>query len=209
MKAFKFFTITLILLCSFNTLQAQTETSDEDDKLSLDNSTIYNQFEYVLQKSGDFRGTNGSMYEAVKRSMLTTLQAHTNDTLKTLRKDLADTQAMVKTQANEISELKTNLSNTQASLEKTTNEKNNMSLFGLQMSKSSYNVLMWSIIGILLAMLMLFIYKYKNSHVITKEAKKALEEIEVEFEEHRKTALEREQKVRRQLQDELNKQKGI
>ncbi|MCB0388887.1 tRNA (guanine-N1)-methyltransferase [Xanthomarina gelatinilytica] len=209
MKAFKFFTITLILLCSFNTLQAQTETSDEDDKLSLDNSTINNQFEYVLQKSGDFRGTNGSMYEAVKRSMLTTLQAHTNDTLKTLRKDLADTQAMVKTQANEISELKTNLSNTQASLEKTTNEKNNMSLFGLQMSKSSYNVLMWSIIGILLAMLMLFIYKYKNSHVITKEAKKALEEIEVEFEEHRKTALEREQKVRRQLQDELNKQKGI
>lgn len=209
MKAFKFFTITLILLCSFNTLQAQTETSDEDDKLSLDNSTLNNQFEYVLQKSGDFRGTNGSMYEAVKRSMLTTLQAHTNDTLKTLRKDLADTQAMVKTQANEISELKTNLSNTQASLEKTTNEKNNMSLFGLQMSKSSYNVLMWSIIGILLAMLMLFIYKYKNSHVITKEAKKALEEIEVEFEEHRKTALEREQKVRRQLQDELNKQKGI
>lgn len=209
MKAFKFFTITLILLCSFNTLQAQTETSDEDDKLSLDNSTINNQFEYVLQKSGDFRGTNGSMYEAVKRSMLTTLQAHTNDTLKTLRKDLADTQAMVKTQANEISELKTNLSNTQASLEKTTNEKNNMSLFGLQMSKSSYNVLMWSIIGILLAMLMLFIYKYKNSHVITKEAKKALKEIEVEFEEHRKTALEREQKVRRQLQDELNKQKGI
>ncbi|HCY82063.1 MAG TPA: tRNA (guanine-N1)-methyltransferase [Xanthomarina gelatinilytica] len=209
MKAFKFFTITLILLCSFNTIQAQTETSDKDDKPSLDNSTINNQFEYVLQKSGDFRGTNGSMYEAVKRSMLTTLQAHTNDTLKTLRKDLADTQAMVKTQANEISELKTNLSNPQASLEKTTNEKNNMSLFGLQMSKSSYNVLMWSIIGILLAMLMLFIYKYKNSHVITKEAKKALEEIEVEFEEHRKTALEREQKVRRQLQDELNKQKGI
>ncbi|MDX1316601.1 MAG: tRNA (guanine-N1)-methyltransferase, partial [Xanthomarina gelatinilytica] len=166
MKAFKFFTITLILLCSFNTLQAQTETSDEDDKLSLDNSTINNQFEYVLQKSGDFRGTNGSMYEAVKRSMLTTLQAHTNDTLKTLRTDLADTQAMVKTQSNEISELKTNLSNTQASLEKTTNEKNNMFLFGLQMSKSSYNVLMWSIIGILLAMLMLFIYKYKNSHVI-------------------------------------------
>ena len=33
--------------------------------------------------------------------------------------------------------------------------------------------------------------------------------IEEEFDEHRKTALEREQKVRRQLQDELNKQKGI
>lgn len=209
MKAFKFFTITLILLCSFNTLQAQTETSDEEDKLSLDNSSINNQFEYVLQKSGDFRGTNGSMYEAVKRSMLTTLQAHTNDSLKTLRKDLTDTQVIVNTQAKEISELKSNLSNTQASLEKTTNDKNSMSLFGLQMSKSGYNVLMWSIIGGLLAFLIFFIYKFKNSHLITKEAKTALEEIEEEFDEHRKTALEREQKVRRQLQDELNKQKGI
>jgi hypothetical protein len=208
MKAFKFFTITLILLSSFNTLQAQTETTDEDDKLSLDNSTINNQFEYVLKKSGDFRGTNGSMYEAVKRSMLTTLQSHTNDSLNTIRKNLADTQLIVETQAKEITELKANLSKTQATLDKTTNEKNNMALFGLQMSKSSYNVLMWSIIAGLLAFLIFFIYKFKNSHLITKEAKLALEEIEEEFDEHRKTALEREQKVRRQLQDELNKQKG-
>jgi hypothetical protein len=208
MKAFKIFTFTLFIFCSFNTLYAQTETSDEDDKLSLDNSTINNQFEYVLQKSGDFRGTNGSMYEAVKRSMLTTLQAHTNDSLNTLRKELKDTQSIVDAQTKEITDLKANLSTTQATLDKTTDEKNNMALFGLQMSKTNYNVLMWSIVGILLALLLLFIYKFKNSHLITKEAKIALEEIEEEFDEHRKVALEREQKVRRQLQDELNKQKG-
>ena len=208
MKTFKIFTFTLFILCSFNTLHAQTETSDEDDKLSLDNSTINNQFEYVLQKSGDFRGVNGSMYEAVKRSMLTTLQAHTNDSLNTLKKELKDTQTIVDAQTKEITDLKANLSTTQATLDKTTNEKNNMALFGLQMSKSSYNVLMWSIIAGLLAFLIFFIYKFKNSHLITKEAKIALEEIEEEFDEHRTVALEREQKVRRQLQDELNKQKG-
>ncbi|TYA57239.1 tRNA (guanine-N1)-methyltransferase [Formosa maritima] len=207
MKAFKIFTITLLMLSGFTTLHAQTETTEEDDELSLNNSTINNQFEYVLKKSGDFRGTNGSMYEAVKRSMLTTLQAHANDSLNTFRKDLADTQAIVDAQAKEITDLKINLSNTQSSLDKTTNEKNNMSLFGLQMSKSSYNVLMWSIITGLLAFLIFFIYKFKSSHLITKEAKTALEEIEEEFEEHRRSALEREQKVRRQLQDELNKQK--
>ena len=32
-------------------------------------------------------------------------------------------------------------------------------------------------------------------------------EVEEEYDEHRKKALEREQKVRRQLQDEINKQK--
>jgi septal ring factor EnvC (AmiA/AmiB activator) len=205
MNIFKFLLFSICLsLFSFNTYAQE----DEEDELSLNNSSINNQFEYVLQKSGDFKGVNGQMYEAVKRSMIETLQAHTNDSLKTIRKDLSDTQAIVNSQANEINDLKSNLTNTQATLDRTTNEKNNMSLFGLQMSKPSYNILMWSIIGVLLALLILFIYKFKNSHLITKDAKKALEEIEEEFEEHRKVALEREQKVRRQLQDELNKQKG-
>ena len=208
MKAFKIFTIALFLLCGFNAVNAQTGTTEEDDELSLNNSTINNQFEYILKKSGDFRGTNGSMYEAVKRSMLVTLQSHTNDTLKTIRKDLSDTQAIVSTQAAEITELKSNLSNTQTTLENTNQEKNNMALFGMQMSKANYNILMWSIIGGLLAFLLLFMYKFKNSNSVTKEAQKNLSEIEEEFEEHRRTALEREQKVRRQLQDELNKQKG-
>ncbi|PNQ72713.1 tRNA (guanine-N1)-methyltransferase [Hanstruepera neustonica] len=208
MKTLNFLAIVLFMLCGFQTLQAQTETNDEDDGLSLDNSTINNQFEYVLKKSGNFRGTNGQMYEAVNRNMLETLQAHTNDSLKTLRKDLADTQTIVNTQAKEITDLKANLTNTQENLDATNKEKNNMALFGMQMSKSSYNVLMWSIIAALLALLLLFIYKFKNSNAVTKEAKKNLAEIEEEFDEHRRTALEREQKVRRQLQDELNKQKG-
>jgi F0F1-type ATP synthase membrane subunit a len=83
-----------------------------------------------------------------------------------------------------------------------------MSLLGLQMSKTSYNVLMWAIIAGLLALLLFFIFKFKNSNSVTRNVKNALEEIEEEFDEHRKTALDREQKVRRQLQDEINKHKG-
>ena len=204
------FAFTLLFLCGFNTLHAQTEPSDEEeDELSINNSTIDNQFEYVLRKSGNFKGTNGQMYEAVNKNMFLTLKAHTIDSLKTIRKDLSDTEAIVNTQAKEINELKTNLASTQNTLDATNKEKNNMSLLGLQMSKSSYNVLMWSVIAGLLALLLFFIYKFKNSNAVTKEAKKNLAEIEEEFDEHRRTALEREQKVRRQLQDEINKQKGI
>ncbi len=208
MKTLNILTIALFMLCGFHTLQAQTETNDEEEGLSLNNSTIDDQFEYVLKKSGDFRGLDGKMYESVKRSNLLTLKAHTKDTLETIRKNLADTQTIVNTQAEEITNLKTNLSNTQETLDATNKEKNNITLFGMPMSKSSYNVLMWSVIGGLLALLLLFIYKFRNSNAVTKEAKKNLAEIEEEFDEHRRTALEREQKVRRQLQDEINKQKG-
>lgn len=208
MKAFKIFTFALFMLCGFSNLQAQNTTTEEEDQLSLNNSTINNQFEYVLLKSGDFRGLDGKMYESVKRSNLITLQKHTNDTLNMFRKELEETQTTVDTQSKEIEDLKTNLTNTQGTLDKTNKEKDSMSLFGIQMSKTNYNILMWSMIGILLALLLLFIYRYKNSNAVTKEAKNNLAEIEEEFEEHRRNALEREQKVRRQLQDELNKQKG-
>lgn len=198
--------IFLIFTCLF-TLHSFSQTNNDDDILSLQNGTIDNQFEYVLKKSGNFRGTNGQMYEAVNLGMLLTLRAHTIDSLKTVHKDLADTQAVVKAQAKEIADLKTNLTNTQNDLTKTNSEKDSMALFGMQMSKTGYNALMWTIVAALLALLLFFIYRFKNSNVITRDAKKALAEIEEEFEEHRKTALEREQKVRRQLQDEINKQK--
>jgi hypothetical protein len=189
-------------------IASSSSFAQDEEELSLNNSTLDNQFNYVLKKSGNFKGTNGQAYEAVKRSMLLTLQAHTLDSLKTIQTKLDNSRSTVLTQQTEIDELKLNLTNTQSTLDSTNLEKDSMSLFGLQMSKSGYNTLMWSIIGILLALFLFFVYKYKNSNTITKQAKESLSEIEEEFEEHRKVALEREQKVRRQLQDELNKQKS-
>lgn len=205
MNPFKsLFFIVFTCLISFTTF---SQAKQDDETLSLYKGTIDNQFEYILKKSGNFKGTNGQAYEAVKRSMFLALRAHTMDSLKTVHKNLAETKAVVKTQAKEISDLKANLSNTQKDLDTTNSEKNNMALFGMQMSKINYNVLMWSIIAGLFALLIFFVYKFKSSNSITREAKHNLAEIEEEFEEHRRTALEREQKVRRQLQDEINKQK--
>lgn len=200
--------IPLLVLLFISSLASFSQTKTEKDKLSLNSGTIDNQFEFVIQKSYTYRGS-GKIYKNVERHWLYALKSHTLDSLKAVHKDLTDTRSIVKKQDKEISDLKQNLTNTQGNLDKTNIEKNNMALFGMQMSKASYNVLMWAIIAGLLALLVLFIYRFKNSNSITKGAKRALAEIEEAFDEHRKTALEREQKVRRQLQDEINKQKGL
>lgn len=200
--------LTLLTLLFSLTIFAQTSDS-EDDKLSLNSGTLDNQFDYVITKSNGWRDERGQSYKVIKAFWLTDLKAHVLDSLHAIRKDLVATGITVKAQAQEIEDLKTSLSNTQSTLDKTKSEKNSMSLFGVQMSKGGYSGLMWSIIAILLALLIFFIYKFKNSHAVTKEAKRALSDVEEEFEEHRKTAVEREQKVRRQLQDEINKQKTI
>ena len=176
--------------------------------MSLNSGNIDSQFEYIFIKSGNFKGTNGQKYEAVKFSSLLTLKANVLDSLKTTYAKLDSSQKIVNNQAKEIDGLKTQLQNTKTNLEETNSEKDNMALLGMQMSKGSYNILMWSVIAGLLALLLVFIYKFKGSNTLIKEAKFRLDEIETEFEEHRRGALEREQKVRRQLQDELNKNKA-
>ncbi|MBF8151394.1 tRNA (guanine-N1)-methyltransferase [Winogradskyella sp. F6397] len=199
--------VILVVTFSFQTTFAQSD-NDEEDKLSLKSGTIDSQFEYVFRKSGSFKGTNGQNYKAVKYAWLLTLKSNVLDSLKTTYTSLENSENVVGNQVKEIEDLKTKLANTQSNLEQTDSEKNNMALLGMETSKTNYNVIMWSIIAALLALLLIFIYKFKGSNSSTREAKHKLDEVETEFEEHRRNALEREQKVRRQLQDELNKHKS-
>ncbi|MGJ5642114.1 tRNA (guanine-N1)-methyltransferase [Formosa sp. S-31] len=200
MTLLKSLTLTLFTGLLSISMNAQ---SDPEDKLSLNDGSLDNQFEYVIQKSNNYQD-----YKVVKKSWLYALKSHTLDSLKAVHKELSETQINVDQQANEIGTLKSNLSETQNTLDLTNKEKDSMQFLGLQLSKQSYNTFIWSVIGGLLVCLLFFIYKFKNSNTVTKEAKRMLAEIEEEFEEHRQTALKREQKVRRQLQDELNKQKA-
>ena len=200
MRFFKTLLFTVLTFLLFITSNAQN--ANDDEKLSLNSGSIDNQFEYVIRRSNSWQD-----YKTVKKTWLYALKAHTIDSLKAVHKDLSDTQVIVETQAKEIEGLKLNLNTTKTSLDNTIVEKDSMELFGMPMTKPNYSLTLWSIVGVLSALLLFFIYKYKSSNSITKQANTSLSEIEEEFEEHRRNALEREQKVRRQLQDMINEQK--
>ncbi|WP_438963747.1 tRNA (guanine-N1)-methyltransferase [Winogradskyella sp.] len=201
--------VLLIVTFSFQNIYSQTNTAQpQEEQLSLNSGSIDSQFEYIFKKSGNFKGVNGQKYEAVKYTSLLTLKAHVLDSLKTTYAKLNTSEETVENQKQEIESLKGQLQNTQTTLGETEAEKNSMTLFGMQLGKTNYNVLMWSIVAALFALLIFFILKFKGSNSLTRDAKLKLEEVEAEFEEHRRIALEREQKVRRQLQDEINKNKA-
>lgn len=200
MRFFKTLLFRVLTFLLFITSNAQN--ANDDEKLSLNSGSIDNQFEYVIRRSNSWQD-----YKTVKKTWLYALKAHTIDSLKVVHKDLSDTREIVQTQAKEIEGLKLNLNTTKTSLENTIVEKDSMELFGMPTTKPNYSLILWSIVGVLSALLLFFIYKYKSSNSITKQANTSLSEIEEEFEEHRRNALEREQKVRRQLQDMINEQK--
>ena len=199
----KFLKTLLLSFFAVSFLSTSAQNADGTEKLSLNSGTIDNQFEFVIRRSNSWQD-----YKTVKKTWLYALKAHTIDSLNAVHKELDDTKAIVLSQAKEIEDLKLNLSNTKTELSNTISEKDSMQLFGMQMTKPNYSLILWSIVGVLSALLLFFIYKYRNSNAITKQAKLSLAETEEEFEEHRRTALEREQKVRRQLQDMINEQKN-
>ena len=112
----------------------------------------------------------------------------------------------IEEQKLKIENLKAELNNTQNNLNQVTEEKDQISFFGIATDKGTYQTIMWVIVFALVLILVFFIYKYKQSNVLTKEAKKNLAENEAEFDEYRKKSLEKQQKLGRQLQDEKNKQ---
>lgn len=199
--------VILVLFLAFSTTiiaqdEASAEQTEAKDQLSLDKGTIDSQFDYVIEKSNTYED-----YKVVKRFWLNKLKSHAIDSLSGVKTQLSQTQQKVSEQQKEIDTLNEKLSTTQLQLNKTIEKKDSMSFFGVLMSKSAYNGMIIAIIAVLIILLVFFIYRFKNSNAVTKASKIALQEMEAEFDEHRKRALEREQKVMRQLQDEINKKK--
>jgi len=181
---------------------------DTPEAQSINEGSIEDQFEFAIKKSNNYTDGNGRSYEVIRRTMMLDLKKNTLDSITAIKNRLDNSTAKVETQQQEINTLKTDFSDTQETLSTTQKEKDSMNLLGLQMSKTGYNLLMWSLIAGLLGLLLFFIFKFKYSNEITKSAKANLVDLENEFKEHRKTALEREQKVKRELQDYINKHGG-
>ncbi|MHA7831440.1 MAG: tRNA (guanine-N1)-methyltransferase [Flagellimonas sp.] len=191
----------LALLIPALSVQAQEEEPAEET-----DNTLRGQFEELERKSGNYRA-KGIRYEVIKLSDLYETKNNIFDSLDTANKTIKDLSSTISANNAEIEDLNNKLQETTNNLNAVTEEKDSISFFGALISKGTYNFILWSIIFGLLLLLLFFIYRFRNSNFLTQQAKSALADLEEEYQNHRRRALEREQKISRQLQDELNKQK--
>ncbi|MCW5516511.1 tRNA (guanine-N1)-methyltransferase [Muriicola sp. Z0-33] len=203
MKGFRIL-LFAIALFSCNLQFGQQDTAQEE--LSLDKGTINNQFEFVYKKSGNYRA-EGKRYEVVRTLNLDKLRQNVLDTINAANAKAVQLNATISGHESTITDLNKKLEETTNSLNSVTEEKDSMSFLGMLVSKATYNFILWTIIAGLLALLLLFIFRFRRSNILTQIAKSNLSELETEYEDHRRRALEREQRISRQLQDEINRYK--
>jgi len=159
-------------------------------------TTLEGVFQQLIDRSGAWQN-----FKMLDRGKLAAFQRSMTDSINGVRSQLVAEKQKVKENEATIKELNDKITEIQAALDQTKDQKDSVSFFGALVSKGLYNTIMW---GIVLA-LALYIYKFSNGNVVTKKSINDLNELQEEYENYRKAAIEREQKVRRQLQDEINK----
>lgn len=188
-------TLTSFVLLLFTTFVF----AQEQENVQVQNP-IDQQFNQLLEISNNYQ-----QYEVVDRQKLIELQNNTRTRISVLEKEIAASKKNIEAQKKEIAEIKTSLTETTKNLKKATTAQDEIAFLGIPTNKSTFRTIMWGVVLILIVGLVFFIYKFKNSNVLTKDAKKNLQETEDEFDEFRKSALEKQQKLGRMLQDERNK----
>ncbi|MBS9766877.1 MAG: tRNA (guanine-N1)-methyltransferase [Flavobacteriaceae bacterium] len=192
----KFIVVSVLLACSFNAF------SQQKDFRAINKLPVPEQFEYMYKKAGKYKH-----YKVIEAEWFYMLKKNVTDSIKSFQKRLIESKKTIEEQALKIEKTNSELKEASGKIDNLSNEKESISFLGIPLKKAMYNIVMFLIIGALSALLVFYIYRFRGSHQITKKYKKDLSELEKEFEEHRAKALEREQKVRRELQDLIN-QKG-
>ena len=196
----KYLIIPIALLIFVSTSSYGQKNNSGSEQKELDSGTIDSQFEYILTKS-----TKWKEFQLIRKSSLLKLKNHVLDSLKTMNKDLVSSNQSTTELGLKINTLENEVANLNNEINTISEDKDSINVLGVLVSKTSYNLIVWSIIIILLLVLTIVMLKFKSNQSITNRTKNELDKIESEHEDFRKKSLKKEQEIMRKLQDEINK----
>lgn len=179
------------------------QTASNDSLPASINGNLNQQFDYVFQKSNSFQE-----YKVIKKEYFALLKENSTDSVNRFKKELEQLKGNFLAYDKNLQSLKDTLTTTKSTLEEVKNAQNSMNFFGISVAKSSYSMIMWGIVLALLFLSLIILFRFKNAKTIANESLRNFEKLEEDFEDFKRKSLEKEQKLGRQLQDEINKHKN-
>ncbi len=189
----------ILVICLLITVGAKSSNAPSSP---LDTIDIKEQFNHVIKKSNRYNN-----YRVIKSTELLLLKSNVFDSIDGLKNKNKQTRSLLLTEETKVDSLNTLLTANRKELSKTKEVQNNISLLGLNLKKTVYNSIMWSVSVTLFMLLFMFALLFKRSNVITRKKVKESEELKEEIEQNRRKSREREEKIVRKLHDEINRYK--
>lgn len=169
-----------------------------------DTSSIKGKFNLIYNTSSSYKE-----FKVIRKSRFVNLRDQVSDSVKLLNNELNLKEEKTNTLEQDLNNINKVLLKNIAEKTAAIRLQNSILFFGMALDKSSYKIMVWMTFILLIVLLCYFIFKYKNSYLIILAAKEDLLEAENELVKFKKKSIESDQKLRRQLQDEINKQKGV
>ncbi len=192
-----------VIVAAIVALQATLATGQTAIPEILTNGTLPEQMNYIETKTLIYEN-----YRAIREDMFQKLKNNAIDSLRKAKTNIAGFVALTGTLNLRIDTLNNNLNVTKEQVKELTRTKNSIRVVGIEINKTSYNSLMWTIVAVLAALLGIGFLAFKRNITITSETKKELKELKTEFEAYRqKTRLEREKESMDHF-NEIRKLKG-
>jgi hypothetical protein len=189
-----FLTFLMLLLFSSLTFSQQVQP--------IDSISFENQFDNLIKNATKYED-----FRVVKTSEILLLKANVTKSFSKLNSEITAKKYELNTQKIKNDSLIGELKTTEETISTLKSNMNNVSFLGIQINNTVFHTLLVVLFLTLIVLLILFIYKFNQSNKITLETTQNFKELEESFNVHRKNALEREQKISRQLIDEINKHK--
>lgn len=145
-------------------------------------------------------------FRAIREDMFQKLKKNVSDTLSLTSNKIMGLNKTKSVLNHTIDTLRANLESTKTSLDEVTKSKNSISVLGLEVNKETYNKLMWSVLGILVAVLLIGFLVFKRNLTAISNTKNEYQELKKEFEAYRKSSREAREKL---TMDHFNEIKRI
>jgi len=195
LKAIVFCT-TMIILGTINSY-GQSQVLVERTRKELQ-GPILDQFQYILDKSYNYSSDNVP-FEVIKNRYVLAFKIHLSDSLAALKQQINLHNKIVDELNTQIDASKAQIKQLETTNSKLSSQTSSIDIIGVRIDKTYFKTIIAVLIVLLTLIIILLSNKLRKANDIVNQAKDEADEAQKEQERFRRTSMEREQKLKREL----------
>lgn len=161
--------------------------------------SLNGQYQFMLSRSKTING-----YKLINPGRLAGVWQSALDTLKKERTEFKKVNAKLAEQEKTITNLQGEISGQENTLNTSNAKMNEISFIGIAFEKTTYHIIVWSIIVLLSLALLIVIIRSAKNIIEAKHRTQLYDEITAEYQAFKSKSNEQQRKLARELQDERN-----
>ncbi|MDF9798680.1 cell division protein FtsB [Catalinimonas alkaloidigena] len=167
-------------------------------------STLDQQYNELIESSNSVKSSSGREYKVINLQDINAIWRNVQNSMAASKEELSATQNKVENLNQEVAKLTQKIDEQQSTVEASEHAATHISVLGLDIPKDKFVATFWITTAVLLVLLGGAIFQFKRSRNVTQRTQLNFVQLQEEMEELRRTSLEKERRLRRELQTERN-----